>query len=103
MIKNFTISWPTGEFGGMGFEGAVRLGYRKEMEAIADPTERDKFFRDMVAKFYETGKAISIASVLEVDQVIDPIETRDWIIKGLHSAPPPPQRSGRKRPCVDTW
>ena len=101
--KNFTISWPTGEFGGMGFEGAVRLGYRKEMEAIADPTERDKFFRDMVAKFYETGKAISIASVLEVDQVIDPIETRDWIIKGLHSAPPPPQRSGRKRPCVDTW
>lgn len=101
--KNFTISWPTGEFGGMGFEGAVRLGYRKEMEAIADPAERDKFFRDMVAKFYETGKAISIASVLEVDQVIDPIETRDWIVKGLNSAPPAPQRSGRKRPFVDTW
>ena len=100
--QTFTISWPTGEFGGMGFEGAVRLGYRKEMEAIADPAARDKFFRDMVAKFYETGKAINIASVLEIDQVIDPIETRDWIIKGLRSAPPL-QRNGRKRPCVDTW
>lgn len=101
--QTFTISWPTGEFGGMGFEGAVRLGYRKEMEAIADPVARDKFFRDMVAKFYETGKAINIASVLEVDQVIDPIETRDWIIKGFRSAPRPPHRAGRKRPCVDTW
>jgi acetyl/propionyl-CoA carboxylase alpha subunit/acetyl-CoA carboxylase carboxyltransferase component len=101
--QNFTISWPTGEFGGMGFEGAVRLGFRKEMEAIEDPVERDKFFRDMVAKFYENGKAINIASVLEVDQVIDPIETRHWIIRGLRSAPRPPQRSGRKRPCVDTW
>ena len=100
--QNFTISWPTGEFGGMGFEGAVRLGYRKEMEAIADPIARDKFFKEMVAKFYETGKAINIASVLEIDQVIDPVETRDWIVKGLRSAPPP-HRAGRKRPCVDTW
>ena len=100
--QNFTISWPTGEFGGMGFEGAVRLGYRKEMEAIADPISRDKFFKEMVAKFYETGKAINIASVLEIDQVIDPVETRDWIVKGLRSAPPP-HRAGRKRPCVDTW
>lgn len=101
--QTFTISWPTGEFGGMGFEGAVRLGYRKEMEAIADPVERDKFFRNMVAKFYETGKAINIASVLEIDQVIDPIDTRAWIIRGLRSAPRPPHRDGRKRPCVDTW
>ena len=100
--QKFTISWPTGEFGGMGFEGAVRLGYRKEMEAIADPISRDKFFKEMVAKFYETGKAINIASVLEIDQVIDPVETRDWIVKGLRSAPPP-HRAGRKRPCVDTW
>jgi acetyl/propionyl-CoA carboxylase alpha subunit len=101
--QNFTISWPTGEFGGMGFEGAVRLGFRKEMEAIEDPLERDNFFRDMVAKFYENGKAINIASVLEIDQVIDPIETRHWIMRGLQSAPRPIARSGRKRPCVDTW
>ena len=101
--QNFTISWPTGEFGGMGFEGAVRLGFRKEMEAIADPVERDDFFKMMVAKFYETGKAVNIASVLEIDQVIDPVETRHWISSGLRSAPKPPHRSGRKRPCVDTW
>jgi acetyl-CoA carboxylase carboxyltransferase component len=101
--QDFTISWPTGEFGGMGFEGAVRLGFRKEMEAIADPVERDQFFKTMVAKFYENGKAINIASVLEIDQVIDPIDTRHWIISGLRSAPKPPQREGRKRPCVDTW
>ncbi|MEA2859370.1 MAG: hypothetical protein QOC72_1409 [Methylobacteriaceae bacterium] len=101
--QNFTISWPTGEFGGMGFEGAVRLGFRKEMEAIEDPVDREKFFRDKVAKFYENGKAINIASVLEIDQVIDPIETRHWIMRGLRSAPRLPHRLGRKRPCVDTW
>ncbi|MBC7586124.1 MAG: carbamoyl-phosphate synthase large subunit, partial [Tardiphaga sp.] len=101
--QNFTISWPTGEFGGMGFEGAVRLGFRKEMEAIADPVERDAFFRMMVAKFYEGGKAINIASVLEIDQVIDPLETRHWISSGLRSAPQPPPRAGRKRACVDGW
>ena len=101
--QNFTISWPTGEFGGMGFEGAVRLGFRKEMEAIADPIEREQFFKTMVAKFYENGKAINIASVLEIDQVIDPIDTRHWIISGLRSAPKPAPREGRKRPCVDTW
>jgi acetyl/propionyl-CoA carboxylase alpha subunit/acetyl-CoA carboxylase carboxyltransferase component len=99
----FTISWPTGEFGGMGFEGAVRLGYRKEMEAIEDPIERDKFFKDTVAKFYETGKAINIGSVLEIDQVIDPVETRHWIIRGLRSVSTPAPRTIRKRPCVDTW
>ena len=101
--QNFTISWPTGEFGGMGFEGAVRLGFRKEMEAIADPVERENFFKTMVAKSYENGKAINIASVLEIDQVIDPVETRHWITSGLRSAPKPKHHSGRKRPCVDTW
>ncbi|MDB5504683.1 MAG: pyruvate carboxylase [Tardiphaga sp.] len=101
--QDFTISWPTGEFGGMGFEGAVRLGFRKEMEAISDPVKRDDFFKMMVAKFYEGGKAINIASVLEIDQVIDPADTRHWITSGLRSAPPAPHRSGRKRPCVDTW
>ena len=101
--QNFTISWPTGEFGGMGFEGAVRLGYRKELDAIDDPVERDRYFKAMVAKLYETGKAINIASVLEIDQVIDPVDTRHWIMRGLKSAPRPPRRTGRKRPCVDAW
>ena len=87
----------------MGCGGAVRLGFRKGMGAIAVPVERDNFFKMLVAKFYEGGKAINIASVLEIDQVIDPVDTRHWITSGLRSAPQAPHRSGRKRPCVDTW
>ncbi|HXZ17989.1 MAG TPA: carboxyl transferase domain-containing protein [Roseiarcus sp.] len=99
----FTVSWPTGEFGGMGLEGAVRLGFRKELQAIEDLAEREQLFRSMVAKSYETGKATNIASVLEIDQVIDPIASRHWILRGLDSCPPPPRRETRKRPCVDAW
>ncbi|MDB5513204.1 MAG: Carbamoyl-phosphate synthase chain, ATP-binding, partial [Enterovirga sp.] len=99
----FTIAWPTGEFGGMGLEGAVRLGFRKEMEAIADPDERETYFRDKVAGMYANGKAISIASVLEIDEVIDPADTRRWVSSGLNAAPPPPRGGGRRRPFVDTW
>ena len=99
----FTVAWPTGEFGGMGFEGYVRLGYRKEMEAIADPAERQAFYERKLAELYENGKATSIASVLEIDEVIDPERTRDWIMAGLRSVPAPAPRQGRKRPCVDTW
>ena len=99
----FTVAWPTGEFGGMGFEGYVRLGYRKEMEAIADPVERQAFYERKLAELYENGKATSIASVLEIDEVIDPERTRDWIMAGLRSVPTPAPRQGRKRPCVDTW
>ena len=99
----FTISWPTGEFGGMGLEGAVRLGFRKELEAIADPGEREKLFQSMVAKSYEVGKATNIASVLEVDQVIDPVDTRRWIIRGLDSCPASHPRATAKRPFIDAW
>ncbi len=101
--QTFTISWPTGEFGGMGLEGAVRLGFRKELEAVEDPVERDRLFQSMVAKSYEVGKAANIASVLEIDQVIDPVETRRWIIRGLDSCPAPRRRETRKRPFVDAW
>jgi len=99
----FTVAWPTGEFGGMGLEGYVQLGFRKEMEAIADPAERQAYYEKMVAKLYENGKATSIASVLEIDEVIDPAETRRWIMAGLRSVPKPSPRTRRKRPCVDAW
>lgn len=99
----FTAAWPTGEFGGMGLEGYVRLGFRKEMEAIADPVERETYYKNKVAELYANGKAVSIASVFEIDNVIDPAETRRWIMAGLRSVPQPPQRGGRKRPCIDTW
>jgi acetyl-CoA carboxylase carboxyltransferase component len=99
----FTVAWPTGEFGGMGLEGYVRLGFRKEMEAIADPVEREKYYKAKVAELYANGKAVSIASVLEIDEVIDPADTRRWIMAGLRSVPRPEPRSHRKRPCIDAW
>jgi acetyl-CoA carboxylase carboxyltransferase component len=98
----FAIAWPTGELGPMGFEGAVKLGYRKELEAIADPVERRAYYDKMVARYYEEGKAINAASYVEIDAVIDPAETRRWIAAALASAAPSGPRL-RKRPCIDPW
>ncbi|WP_199027766.1 carboxyl transferase domain-containing protein [Ralstonia sp. ASV6] len=102
----FTASWPSGEFGGMGIEGAIRLGYRKELEAVEDPTEREALFRKMVDAAYEEGRALNIASYLEIDAVIDPADTRRWLLRGLQSAPPAPPRHTRDpatRRFIDTW
>jgi acetyl/propionyl-CoA carboxylase alpha subunit/acetyl-CoA carboxylase carboxyltransferase component len=99
----FTVAWPTGEFGGMGLEGYVRLGFRKEMEAIEDPVEREEYYQAKVDELYANGKAVSIASVLEIDEVIDPADTRQWIMAGLRSVPKPEPRDKRKRPCIDAW
>ena len=99
----FCVSWPTGEFGGMGLEGFVKLGYRKELEAIEDPEERIAFYQKMVDKLYQNGKAVSTATSFEIDDVIDPADTRKWISMGLRTAPRPLPRSGKKRPMVDTW
>ncbi len=81
----FTVAWPTGELGGMGLEGGVRLAYKKEMEAIADPIERQAFFEKRVASRYRKGKASHIASYFELDAVIDPAESRKWLMRGLKS------------------
>ncbi len=97
------VAWPTGEFGGMGLEGAVRLGYRNELAAIDDPDERERTFQEMVERMYAHGKALNTASHFEIDDVIDPAETRRWISAVLASAPPPPPRAGKKRPNIDTW
>jgi len=75
----FIVSWPTGEIGGMGLEGAVRLGFAKELAAIADPAERAKAFDNLVAAAYAGGKALTAATVFELDDVIDPADTRRWI------------------------
>lgn len=99
----FTVAWPSGEFGAMGLEGAVRLGYRKELEAITDPAQRQATFDRMVAESYQQGKAINMASFLEIDDVIDPMASRQWLLRGLRSVPPVPARTGKKRPFVDTW
>ncbi|MCX7383069.1 MAG: carbamoyl-phosphate synthase large subunit [Alphaproteobacteria bacterium] len=99
----FAVAWPTGEFGGMGLEGQVKLGRRKELAAIEDPAERLATYEKWVAELYEIGKALNTGSQFQVDDVIDPAETRRWIIAGLRSVPPAPPRQGKKRPCVDGW
>jgi acetyl-CoA carboxylase carboxyltransferase component len=82
----FIAAWPTGEFGGMGLEGAVKLGYRKELEAESDPVKQKALYDQLVARLYAAGKATSMAAALEIDAVIDPVDTRRWIVGGLDAA-----------------
>jgi acetyl-CoA carboxylase carboxyltransferase component len=96
----FTVAWPTGEFGAMGLEGAVRLGFRKELEAAAEGAERDALFRKLVAQQYANGEAIHMAQTLEIDAVIDPADTRAWLVRGLASSAAVQRPAA---PCVDTW
>lgn len=98
-----TAAWPSGEFGAMGIEGAVRLGAAKQLAAIEDEDERQLVFQKMVDKIYEHGKALNMASYLEIDAVIDPMESRQWVLRALKATPPAPVREGKKRPCIDTW
>jgi len=99
----FVVAWPTGELGGMGLEGAVRLGFRRELEAVEDPTEREELFQSMVDRAYQHGKALNVATAFEIDDVIDPADSRRRIVEMLRSVPPPPERTGKKRNCIDTW
>jgi acetyl-CoA carboxylase carboxyltransferase component len=99
----FTVAWPTAEFGAMGLEGAVRLGYRKELAAVADPVEREALYQKMVAQAYQEGKGLNAASYFELDDVIDPFESRRWLVRGLKSLPAAEKRINKKRPFVDTW
>ena len=99
----FAVAWPTGEFGGMGLEGAVKLGYRNELAAITDPDERKAKFDEMVAAAYEQGKALNYASSYHIDEVIDPKDTRRWIVGTLRSLPPPPPRVEKKLRWIDAW
>jgi acetyl-CoA carboxylase carboxyltransferase component len=97
------VAWPTGEFGGMGLEGYVRLGYRKELEAAGSPEDSEALFRELVDRLYEHGKAASIASWFEIDDVIDPADTRQWLSTLLPQHTPIPASQRRGRPNVDTW
>ena len=102
----FTVAWPTGELGGMGLEGAVRLGFRRELDLIDDPDEREAAFSAMVFRAYEHGKALNVAAHFEIDDVIDPALTRARFVHALTSAGPREHWStvpGRRRPFVDTW
>jgi acetyl-CoA carboxylase carboxyltransferase component len=99
----FTVAWPTGEFGGMGLEGAVKLGYRRELAAIENTDERQALFDEMVERMYQHGKALNTATYFEIDDVIDPADTRRWISEALAAAPPARPRAGKKRAYIDSW
>ena len=94
------LAWPTAEFGPMGLEGAVNLGFRKELEAQTDPSARQALFDSLLARMYEVGKAVNVASQLEIDAVIDPAETRQWVTRALRATG---KRAPRGRPLVDVW
>jgi len=100
----FCVGWPTSEFGGMGLEGAVRLGMRRELEAIEDPEERERAFQATVAAAYENGKGVNMAAYGEIDDVIDPHDSRRWIAMLLDDHPGEWWRHpGKRRPMVDAW
>ena len=82
----FSVAWPTGEFGGMGLEGSVKLGYRDELAAIEDADERRERYETMVARAYETGKALNYAANFAVDDTIDPADSRRWVVSLLRSS-----------------
>ncbi|MDB5482924.1 MAG: biotin carboxylase [Caulobacteraceae bacterium] len=99
----FCVAWPTGEFGGMGLEGSVKLGSRNELAAITDPVERKARFDQMVAQAYANGKALARGAYPSLDDVIDPADTRRWILSGLKALPPVPIRTEKKLRWIDSW
>ena len=99
----FSISWPTGEFAGMGLEGQIKLGRRAELQAITDIPARRARYDELVADAYAWSRALNAGTVFEVDDVIDPADTRKWLVMGLNSLPPRPAREGKKRAWIDTW
>jgi len=103
LVGFFTVAWPTAEFSGMNIEGAVKLGYRKELAAIDDPELRRAEFDRRVAQAYDTAKAVNAAAGGGLDDVIDPADTRDWIANSLRRLPPVPERTTKKYPFIDTW
>jgi acetyl-CoA carboxylase carboxyltransferase component/biotin carboxyl carrier protein len=99
----FTVGWPTSEFGGMGLEGAVRLGMRRELDAIDDAAERERMFETFVAAAYERGRGLNMAAYGEIDDVIDPADSGRWISTLFDELEPWWKQAGKARPYVDAW
>jgi acetyl/propionyl-CoA carboxylase alpha subunit/acetyl-CoA carboxylase carboxyltransferase component len=103
LVGFFAVAWPTAEFAGMNIEGAVKLGYRKELAAIEDPDARLAEFQRRTGIAYDNAKAVNAAAGGGLDDVIDPADTREWIAQGLKRLPPAPPRTGKKYPYIDPW
>ena len=99
----FKIAWPTGEFGAMGLEGQVQLDFSKELAAIEDPKEREVLYQKLLKQAYNMGKATNVAALLEIDEVIDPADTRKWIMKGLLASANRKKDNVSTRQVVDNW
>jgi acetyl/propionyl-CoA carboxylase alpha subunit/acetyl-CoA carboxylase carboxyltransferase component len=102
-VPFFTTAWPTGEFGGMGIEGAVKLGFRKELAAISDTSERRQRFDEMVAVRYEQGKAINVSTGFRIDDVIDPADSRRWVTLAMDVSHGLERHPAKRRPNIDAW
>jgi acetyl-CoA carboxylase carboxyltransferase component len=103
LVGFFAVAWPTAEFAGMNIEGAVKLGYRKELMAIEDPEARREEFERRTSAAYDSAKAVNAAAGGGIDDVIDPADTRDWIAQSMRRLPPVLPRSTKKYPYVDPW
>ncbi len=103
LVGFFAVAWPTAEFAGMNIEGAVKLGYRKELMAIEDPEERRREFESRTAAAYDSAKAVNAVMGGGIDDVIDPAETRRWIANAMKRIPPVPPRTEKKYPYIDPW
>ncbi len=104
LVPFFTVAWPTAEFAGMNIEGGVKLSSRRELMAITDPAERMAAYQRKVSQAYEGARAInSGGNAYGIDDIIDPADTRSWIVRGLKSVPPALLSRQKKRPYVDTW
>jgi acetyl-CoA carboxylase carboxyltransferase component len=98
-----TVAWPSAHLGPMGLEGAVKLALRKELDAIEDETERERRIRDLTAAAEDNAKALNAATLFEIDDVIDPAETRRVIASTLRAASSPQPSPQNTRRFVDTW
>ena len=102
-LPAFVVAWPTSEFGGMGLEGQVKLGRRAQLEQIEDLAERQAAYERMVAAAYDRGKGLNAGHVFEVDDVIDPADTRKWIVAGMKAATPAVHEPQMRAPIIDAW
>ena len=103
LAPDYMAAWPTGEIGPMGLEGAVTLGFKKELAAVEDEVERQALFNQLVSQMYKKGKATEAAAYLEIDAVIDPVETRTVVLNTINSAAKKRRHSEPRGNCVDTW
>ena len=100
----FTVAWPTAEFADMTIAGRVKLIFGEELEAVQDPDEQQAIYERLIDAHVDRVRAVNSGGTnYGVDDVIDPADTRAWIVQGLRSVPKPSRVGAKKRPNIDTW